>query len=99
MVAASWRGRADYPRIGRHYTLPPSGNDDPFTMAQRALRSHLQRGLWRTGCGDNSHVWHSPDGLPRRYAQSYRDVEELLAERGIDVDYVSMLDKIEYEKK
>jgi hypothetical protein len=60
-------------------------------MAHRALRkATLQRGLWRAGCGDNSHVRHSPDGLPRRHALSYRDVEELLAERGIDVDHVSV---------
>lgn len=57
LVATRGKGRFVQPRFGSHHTLPPSGNNDPFALAQRDLRKTTgPRDLWRAGCGANPHV-------------------------------------------
>jgi hypothetical protein len=45
------------PGSGSHHALPAKGIDDPFALATGKLRTMIaRRGLWRAGCGANSHV-------------------------------------------
>ena len=73
------------------------GNDHaPFgrgSSEKDPNHGHLAGGLLHSGGGrrEQDHTsGTSPDGLPRGYGLSYREVEELLAKRGITVDHVTI---------